>query len=483
MATTTNETLPGPLQESILTTLVVDDKHGAIIAAQVEPEHFDDPYRNIARHVLAYRRQYGRPPGMAHLDDLLAIDLADAKRSASLKRILLGMAGLVDGLNPAYVASRTHHWIRDQRIKQALFVASQRYQQGGEDRTEDIEAILHEALRSTAPVMDVGIRLGTIRSLSFLTVNQDVMPLGIPAFDRLGVGPTTGEMLLYIAPKGTGKTWFSVHCGVQSILLQERAVHITNETSQERVTGRYYQTLFSAARTNENITRFRFELDRMGKLTEMHPTEYAPALVYSEPDAARKLRQQFVEWGPRLGHVVVKEFPTAALTVSKLEAYLDYLEQVEGYIPTVLIIDSPDLFKIPISEFRLGTQVVYQELRGLFMRRKLKGVVTTQGNRESIGARVVRSTNVSEAIGKVQAGDNVLVFSATEGEHKWGIGRLAIAHARNAPDGMTVVLLQSYKTGQYVLDSTPMVREYWGILAHALEKVDDQVGDEVGGGG
>ncbi len=169
-------------------------------------------------------------------------------------------------------------------------------------------------------------------------------------------------------------------------------------------------------------------------------------------------------WGTRLGRLVIKAFPSGTLTVSHLEAYLDYLEQEHKFQPNVLIVDYPDLMAQDAKNYRISLGRTFVDLRGMFVDRNIAGFCPTQGNRSSLRAEKVRSDMVSEDITKVNTADIVLTYSRTEEEEQRGLGRLYVAHARNARDGATVILTQSYATGQFVLDSALMQSAYWEIL-------------------
>ena len=75
---------------------------------------------------------------------------------------------------------------------------------------------------------------------------------------------------------------------------------------------------------------------------------------------------------------------------------------------------------------------------------------------------------VSEDISKINTADNVLTYSRTEAEKELNLARLFVSNARNNRDGDTIVISQSYNTGQYVVDSTPWASSYWDVI-----KADD----------
>jgi DNA primase len=81
---------------------------------------------------------------------------------------------------------------------------------------------------------------------------------------------------------------------------------------------------------------------------------------------------------------------------------------------------------------------------------------------------------VSEDISKVNTADTVLTYSQTEQEHRVRMARLYVDYARNAERGTTILMSQSYATGQYVLDSALMQNVYWERLKQVTGEDVDQ---------
>jgi hypothetical protein len=473
-----DEAPPPSLQESILAALVFDGKWGAAISTQVTPELFDGPYQEIAGRVLDYRRKYSKPPGRVHLDDMFGKALQDGDRRAPrLRRILFSLAEMSEGLNAEYIASRTNEYVREMQLKQAIYAASDRWQQGGESRITDLESIFNEALRARQDTMDAGLFMNDPeRSLNFLTKSSSSLyPLGIPELDRHGIGPTAKEMLLYIAAKNTGKTWFCVHCGKQGLIHGQRVLHITLEVREEETAARYHQSLWSGARRGGRYDLTVFEFDQLGRLSGLKLNKQKkPRMDFSHPDAAKDLRAKMKPWGIRLGRIVIKEFPTASLTMSQLINYIDYLELVHKFIPTVLIVDYPDLMDVKTSEFRLGLRRIYEQLRGLGVQRNMAVIAPTQGNRQSLDAKTVSASMIAEDKSKLDTADTVLIYSQTQAEYRLGLARLYLQYARTAPRDIMTLITQSYHTGQFALQSALMQSVYW-------DRVKELSGAEPGG--
>lgn len=464
------EQLPTSLQEAVLALLCFEGKYGALAAAQVTSDHFDGIYRDAAIAVLSYRQRYGKSPGRTHLEHLLSRlpGASSGRRAEDLKRLAASLLGYGE-LNGEYVAGRVQEHVRSQLLKTALNDATDRYLQGQQDGTnmvDDVEQILYKVLSHRQETMDAGTFLSDpSRAIQFLTEREKAtIMLGIKPLDRLGIGLAPKQMLLYIAPKNTGKSWFSVHCGRQALIQHQRVVHITLEMSEEEVILRYLQNFFGIATDPDKYIKTVLEFDELQRLKDFYTENLKPRLEFGAPDIQAVLRKKMKSWGTRFGRLVVKWYPSGSLTMSKLQAYLDYLEMVHKFIPGTLIVDYPDLMAVDGRDFRHSTGQNFVNLRGVGGERNLCVVAPTQGNRSSLSSKKTRSDQVSEDISKVFTADNVLSFSRTEAEERLNLARLHVEHARHARRGDTILMSQSYATGQYVMQSTMMQKRYWELM-------------------
>lgn len=467
------EDLPVSLQESILAALIFDEKSGAAIAAQVVPNMFDEGYREIAERVLVYRRKYRKPPGRTHLDDLFG-KLLTPGRAPRIRRLVFDLAELADTINGDYVVSRTQEFVRQQRYKSALVEANSRYEQGGESLSDDIEGIFSKAIRARSQTLEAGTFLNdTTRSLKFFDRGTNGISLGIPIFDSMGLTLNPKEMMLYIAPKGSGKTWSCIHVGVQGLQQRQRVLHISLEMDEPRITGRYYQRIFAAATNPDKFDKTILDFDRLGRISGFRTRKVSPRWDFSSPGARKELLRRMRPWGTRLGNLVVKHFASGSLTIAQLESYLDYLELEERFVPTLLIVDYPDLMAMDAKNLRISMGRTFVDLRGVASTRNLALYVPTQGTRSTIGGGRTRSKDVSEDISKVFTADIVLTYQCTEAEERLRLARLHSEHSRATRGGATVIITQSYDTGQYVLQSALMQEAYLERLRAVTGDRDD----------
>ncbi|MBZ0268688.1 hypothetical protein K8I85_11070, partial [bacterium] len=367
-------------------------------------------------------------------------------------------------------------------LRSAIEEADARFFGPAEGAVDDIESILYGALRARADTGDAGTFLhDTARGLAFLD-RRDVgyYALGIPALDRMSVGLVQGELLLYLAGKNTGKSWFCIHCGRQAIIQGARVAHITLEMDEDRVTQRYYQTFLAIASRDAEYVRARLLTEKGDpKGIKRDDQEYAvgfkdrvasPRAAFSDPKIRRWIRDKIEPWRGRMSRLVVKRFPTGQLTVDALRSYLDLLEQAHKFVPNVLIVDYPDLMKLSSRDFRVDLGRLYIALRGLGVERSMAVVAPTQTNRAGLSAKTTDATMVSEDKTKLDTADTVLMYSQTRQERKRGLARLALEYSRDSERGHVIVLAQSYATGQYVLQSALQSGAYWDAVRSGDEE-------------
>jgi hypothetical protein len=461
-----------PSRRAFLAALLFDERAGAAIASQVRPGLFDESYREVAERALNYRRKYRKAPGKAHLDDLFGV-LLQPGRAPRLRRLVFDLAELSEGINGDYIIARTQEFARQQHYKAALVEANSRFEQGGDNVADDIEGVFSSAIRFRAQTLEAGTFLSdTKRSLKFFDRSERGLSLGIKALSRLIIAPK--EQLLYIAPKGTGKTWFCVHVGVNALMNRERVLHVSLEMDEPYITARYYQRLFAAGMWADKYNKTTLVFDRLRRLVGFNSRMTTPRWNFAQSGARRELMRRLKPWGTRLGNLVVKSFPSGTLTIAQLEGYLDYLELEERFVPTVLIVDYPDLMAMDPKNLRITMGRTFVDLRGVGAKRNLALVTPTQSGRHTIGAKRTHSKDATEDISKVFTADHTITYQQTEAEKERGLARLQLEHTRMSADGATYVITQSYATGQYVLESALMQEAYWQKMREEAGERSDE---------
>lgn len=472
------EHLPDSLQEVILAVLALDERCGPIVAAQVRAEYFDGQLRDAAAAILRYYARWRRAPGEAQLPAVLSAG-RDAQQASSMRQLAEQIVAQGTSLNAGYVVTRTTEWVRSRRLLAAVDAAADRFLDGEDEGVvPEVEAILRGALDSPRSGLDAGMWLNDVRrGMTFLDRAREGYKLGIGPLDDAGIGLFPGEMLLYLAPKNSGKSWFCVHCGRRALLQGAKVVHVTLEMSDVKVVGRYYQSITGAAWKGDDYVLATLEFDDLERLAGWTTKRVRPKMSFSSPGARKWLRSRVEKWGTKLGRLVVKEYPSGSLNMTELRGYLDYLAAAHNFVPHVLIVDYPDLMSLDRRNYRLDMGRLYVELRGLGQERSMAVVAPTQGNRESLSAKHVSASMTSEDVSKNFTADTILTYSQTEkGELQRGLARLKVEYARDAERGQTILMTQSYATGQYCLQAALMRRAHWDKLDEVAGRTEDDDG-------
>lgn len=98
------------------------------------------------------------------------------------------------------------------------------------------------------------------------------------------------------------------------------------------------------------------------------------------------------------------------VSVDDLEAELDHVEMMEGWIPDVIIIDYADIAKkkTALQERRHQLSDIWEQISGMVKERNALGFTASQGNRGSVSKTSLTSEDIAEDFGKVMIVDGLI---------------------------------------------------------------------------
>lgn len=465
------------LQENLIVLLTYSDTHCVTIRNVIDSAFWGGPYRLIAARLYEYIDRYKKAP-KDHIADLLADKLDEKSKEVSLyEDILFGIRDQRENVNADYImGQQLENFIKRQSLRTVAIDLGKALQRDTDESLEEADKLIRKAQTQVVSVFDAGLRLSNNdRVLDFLDNQVSAFPTGIPELDKRGFGPTRKELWLYIAAAKRGKTWALIQLAKMAVLHRLRVCHITLEMSEDRCAQRYMQAFFAMAKRKEKQIVQKFDRDALGRLVTIDEKEVIPKMAINDPDIKKKLSRKIKQFGPRLlDNIIVKQFPTGALTVSQLEAYLDNLENVERFVPDLLIVDYPDLMRLDRDNYRLAIDETYKDLRGLAVARNTALAIVSQTHRQAARSKHVNSDNVAEAYSKIAHADCIITYNQTDAERKMGLARLFVSGGRNDEDQITIVISQNYAMGTFVVDSVLMNgSNYWQNLPKG-----DRDGDE-----
>lgn len=469
------------LQEDLITLTVYSDEHGKTITKFVKSSFFEGDFRIIFEKALDFWQQHNVAPKQ-HIADLLSDILEDKqdRRGQTFRRILVEMMEVKDQINADYVLRSMNQFIRMQRTKEIILQSAEQLDSQGIHGLEGVESILHGFLREKAQVLDSGLRLNDIdKMLAYLSNTQNEFKTGIKDLDNANIVPMRGKLFLIIASTGRGKTWALVQLGKMAFLQRKKVLHISLEIESEEVLQRYYQALFGASKKDDLNKISTLKFDKIGNLDQVISQSIDVPFTFSSHAIREELQTRVAHFGSRASNFIIKRFPMRSLTIDQYEAYLEYLESVEGFVPELVLLDYPGIMKNDVKDFRISLGRLVENLRGVAQRRNHALAAVHQGNKSSADAELVKATHVSEDWSIISTSDFVLTYSQTSAERQRGLARLYVAKSRSEQGDFGVLITQSYRTGQFCLESTRLSDSY----AHIMESMgtddeDDDAADQ-----
>ena len=218
--------------------------------------------------------------------------------------------------------------------------------------------------------------------LQLLKDSNGQISTGWPSVDKkLYGGFNRGELNIFAAASGGGKSLFLANLGVNWALAGLNVIYLTFELS-------------------ENLVAMR--LDSM--VTGVSTRE----IFRSIDDVELKVKML----SKQSGHIQIKYMPSGK-TCNDIRAYLKEYQVKKGKKPDVLLIDYLDLMmplsvKVNPSDLFVKDKYVSEEIRNLAMETQCITVTASQLNRSAVEEIEFDHSHISGGLSKIQTADNVI---------------------------------------------------------------------------
>ena len=467
--------LSGSIQDNLLCLASFSDASFQLVRDSVPPELFTSQvYRDILERVYDFIDRFKKPP-KEHIADLLEDVLTKEGPQAEVyKHVIIAAEGIKDTINEEYTLTQLDTFIRQQRLKVGVVQASQCIAEGDLDGAENV---LEDALRNHLQLFRPGLTLrGVLKELRTGKEASDVINMGIPELDKRRLGPARKELYVFIGPPKRGKSWHLGHITKRALMQKLQASVVSLEMSESLWGSRLLQSLFVITKREGEVLYSQFSRDSLGRLVGVSRAKLKKVLSFSEDSTIKRISQKLDSFEGRL-NVFIREFAPRSIGIPGLRAYLNSLERTQQFLPDILILDYADLLKVDTRNYRIEIGAMYQELRGIAVEKNIMIATASQANREGAGARMVLDTHAAEDFSKIGTADCAITYSQTAAERQLGLARLFVSNARTDEDKFTILITQSYATGQFCLDSIRMVDGYWDQIRIAAEKEGEDEDD------
>jgi replicative DNA helicase len=426
------------LQDSIISLLINDNEFLNLCKSSVPVDVFDGKTRqDLCQMVYDYFDKFKTSPK----DDIKDyINLSDEETKVTrLYRIYLRKIKDLE-INKKYVISKLVEWVQYQQITGAVLKSAELIQ---ENKLEEVKQTILEAFNTKMSVMDMGHDFWDWEFTG--EAGYDIAcKTGINSLDRILRGYIRGELFLWLAAFGIGKSWALID-GARSALLQgKNVVYYTLEMTASN-------TLKRIGMSVSRMKREASDKDVIVTFSDGDVQNYKDTEVISTETETYKKKREFYK--KRKGKLIVKQGIANKWTVETISAHLNQLE-MSGFVADIIFIDYADL----VSSVKKYTNGLYEErdvylgLRELGKERNIGVVSATQANREAIEARKVRVNTIAGNVEKGRITDVMVTMSQTDEERADHEMRLFGGKVREGAGGWTIRIKQAYEIGCFCLE-------------------------------
>jgi len=356
----------------------------------------------IAKTVMRYFDEYKTTPTL----EVMKVEL-DSMESDILKPMVVDSLKDVikhtEADDLSYIKDRTLAFCKNQKLKGAILESVQLLQQGNYDA---IKTTVDEAMKAGND-RDIGHEYIKDIEARFELNNRNTVATPWDVInDIMDGGLGAGEMGVFVAPAGIGKSMALVnaaaHCAKEGL----NVIYYTLELSDTYVGGRF-DSHFTGIPTQD---------------LKFHREEVEAAV------------------GKVGGQLIIKYYPTKTATINTIASHLDKCA-MQGTKPDAVFIDYADLLRDAGSNRNARHDQVlggiYEELRGLAGLYKIPIWTASQANRSAAEQEIIEADKIAESYTKVMVADFVVSLSRKTADKISGTGRWHIIKNRFGPDGLT----------------------------------------------
>ena len=330
-----------------------------------DPENFDKKYQDASAFITKYVDDYKVMPEVAIVNASCETDF----QSVSLPKE-----------NYDWLMDEFENFSRHKGLERAILKSADMLEKG---EYSPVEKLIRDAIQiSLNKDMGTDYWADPRSRLMKLKDNNGQISTGYPSIDKkLYGGFKRGELNIFAAGSGGGKSLFLANFGVNFALAGLNVIYFTFELSEELVGMRVDSMLTGIA--SKDIFKNLDDVEMKVKLT-----------------------------GKRAGGMQIKYLPSGK-NCNDLRSYLKEYQVKTGKKPDILLVDYLDLMmplsvKVSPSDLFVKDKYVSEELRNLAMETQCVVVTAAQLNRSAVEEIEFDHSHISGGLSKIQTADNVV---------------------------------------------------------------------------
>ena len=392
------------------------------ITPLVKPEYFEFPiHSTIYNAIVGFHSKYQNLP----CDDFILEVCKKLKNSKEKPSDYQDEITLINRMDTSSIGSEDffldeiENFARKEAMKDAI-TQSIGYIQ--DDNYERVEEAVRKALTVNRNV-DLGqnyfdsITARWVRMLD--RNNEDRYRTILPTLNKeLEGGLSAKELAMVVAPPGVGKSVFLVNQGVHSLMEGRKVLYVSLEMSEDKIAQRF-DSVMTLINQRNLPTKQKILQERLEVFKERFPG----------------------------GQLVIKEFPTGVATVSTIRGLLAQLQNFEGFVPDLLIVDYLELLGTTREgpEYQIQ-EIIARELRGIAVEHKMLVWTATQTNRQGARVNVITDAELGDSYGKFRTVDYAVSLNQTEEEFDEDRMRCYVMKSRNGKTRFVTGVSIDYNT-------------------------------------
>ncbi len=390
-------------QNKLLAVLMKDRVYLQQIHDIIEPSYFSSEASQwLATTIVNYYSEYKSTPTLEVMKveiDSIQQDVLKTTVVDTLKDVVRN----IDAPDHKYTKDKSLDFCKNQKLKAAILESVQLLQQG---KYDSIKNVVDDAMKAGAD-KDIGHEYIDHVEARFDANSRKTVATPWEVINDItdgGLGP--GEMGVFVAPAGIGKSMALVNAAAYCAKQGMNVVYYTLELSDTYVGGR-----FDSYYTGIPTSDLKYHREEVEEAMEKLP-----------------------------GKLIIKYYPTKTASVNTIAAHLDKCA-VQGATPDIIFIDYADLLRdTGANKNARHDQVlggIYEELRGLAGLHKIPLWTASQANRSAAEMEVIEADKIAESYTKVMVADFIVSLSRKTADKISGTGRWHIIKNRFGPDGLT----------------------------------------------
>jgi replicative DNA helicase len=401
------------IETTILKNLIFNEDFSRKVLPFVKPEYFSDKTeRLIHKEVNDFILKYNSLPSYEAL--VLSVKETNGLQEEEVKKVVEYLrdvnANKEDISKIDWLIDVTEKFCQEKAVYNAVLESI--HILDGKDKNQNdkgaIPKILSDALAVT---FDTNVGHDYLENSNerydFYHRKEERIPFDLDYFNKITKGGLPAKTLnIALAGTGVGKSLFMCHVAAGAMVQGKSVLYITMEMAEEKIAERIDANLLN---TN---------LDDLMSL---------PKDIYDKKVARVK--------DMTTGKLIIKEYPTAAASVTHFRALLNELNLKRNFIPDIIFIDYLNI--CASSRLKVGSNVnsytyvksIAEEIRGLAVEFNVPIVSATQTTRSGFTSSDPGLEDTSESFGLPATAD--LMFALVSSEELEELGQIMVKQLKN----------------------------------------------------